>query len=148
MMKRTIPVILVLVLFLGVTVAPDADAGWLDKFKKDKKEETKVPPRYDLFPTMGFHTGVLGLDAFNAWTLDDLSLAFAPECKISSEIDPNGGLDEGRKAMVMGSKVGDTIVAWRVEILASEYGIKAHDPHIEFIPSESDPTVGVGSGPE
>ena len=97
---------------------------------------------------MSFHTGVLGRDAGTGWTLGDLRLSLAPNCEINSEADQGTGLDEGREALVMGSRLGDTIVAWRVLVKQNEYGLEARDSNIKFIPSEEDPSVGVGSGPE
>lgn len=146
-MKRAIPTALILMLVLGTAMAPVASAGWLDKWTNDKTE-SKVPPRYDLYPTMSFHTGLLGQDVRTGWTLDGFRLALAPDCEITSEAAQGGGLDQGRKALVMGSKVGDTIVAWRIQVLKSDSGQEASDSNIEFTPSEVDPTVGEGTGPE
>lgn len=146
-MKKQLITAAILMVFLGVAVVHDAAAGLFDRFKSDQ-EETKVPPRYNLLPTMSFHKGVLGRDVGAAWTLGELKLSFAPTCEITSEAKNGAGLDEGREALVMGSKVGDTIVAWRVTVQGSDQGILVQDPQITFTPSEENPMVGVGTGPQ
>lgn len=147
-MKRAIPTLLILSIVAAVLAAPGAEAGLFDKWNKNKNEKSNKPPRYDLLPTMSFHTGILGRDVGQGWTLGDLRLSFAPDCEINTEVDHGSGLDEGREALVMGSRLGNTIVAWRVLVKKNEYGLEARDSNIQFIPSEVDPTVGEGSGPE
>ena len=146
-MKRTISAALVLVFALGMTMVPDADAGWLDKLKKDE-DQSKTTHRYDFLPTMSFNSGVLGRDTGQGWPVGGFKLVLAENCRITSDVDRVTGLEEGRTALVMGSRLGDTIVAWQIEIRGNEFGLKAMDEHIEFTPSENDPTVGEGSGPE
>ena len=146
-MKRTISIALVLVFVLGVAMVPEADAGWLNKLKKDE-EGGKQIHRYDFLPSMSFHSGVLGRDTGQGWTVGGFKLVLAENCRITSDVDHVTDLEEGRTALVMGSRLGDTIVAWQIEIRRNEFGLKAMDEHIEFTPSDTDPTVGEGSGPE
>ena len=147
MMKRTLT-ILALVALVALVVAPGVEAGLLDKLNKKNDDQKKKPQRYDLYPSMGFYTGTLGRDIGTGWTLGHYRLILAKDCSISSEVHDKPVLDEGRPALVMGPRIGDTIVAWRVRIQADEYGRLNENPEVEFTPSEVDPTVGEGTGPE
>jgi hypothetical protein len=148
MMNKNLKTLAALLALTALLTAPAADAGMLDKLLGGDEGKDARPPRYDLFPKMGFFTGTLGRDIGTGWTLDGYRLILASECTISSEVHDVPMLDEGRQALVMGPKVGDTIVAWRVRIKQDEYGIQANNPEEQFTPSDSDPTVGEGSGPE
>nr|MEE4268443.1 hypothetical protein [Candidatus Krumholzibacteria bacterium] len=150
-MKRVFPAAVALILIVGLLAASDAQAGLFDRWgkdKKDKEEQAKVAPRYDHYPSMVFHSGLLGRDVGTGWTVDSYRLILAKDCVITSEVPMGDGLDEGREALIMGSRLGDTIVAWRVKVKAEDGGFNSKDPNIKFVPSEVDPTVGEGSGPE
>jgi hypothetical protein len=147
-MKREFPAAAAVILIVGLLAASDAQAGLFDGWGKDKTEQSKVAPRYDHYPSMGFHAGLLGRDVGTGWTLDGFRLVLAKDCVVTTEIPMGDGLDEGREALIMGSRMGDTIVAWRVKVKAGDGGLRSGDPNIKFVPSEVDPTVGEGSGPE
>ncbi len=148
-MKRAIPAVLILTLALSTMGAPEAGAGWLDKWKnKDKETENKAAPRYDLFPTMSFHKGVLGRGPGLGWQLDEMDLQFRPDCVVTSELNGEPELSEGREVIVVGPRLGKTIIAYRVRFIKPDYMSLGISGSAEVIPSEVDPTVGVGTGPE
>lgn len=144
-MKRTIPVFLILTFVLSSLVVPEAGAGWLDKFKK-KEHETKLTPRYDLYPTMSFHKGVLRRGAGLGWLLDGAELEIRSGCRVTSDFGDGAGLEEGQTAIVMGPIIGETINAYRVRIVKPEYMWEGTPQTTEVTPSEVDPTVGVITG--
>ena len=146
-MKRTIPVALILVLALSTMVAPEAGAGWLDKLK-NKDKENKAAPRYDLFPSMTYHKGVLSQGAGHSWQLDGVNILVRSDCAITSELTAEAVLGEGQEALVMGTRLGDTIVAYRVRLVKPDYMNDGSVKSSQVTPSEVDPTVGVGTGPE
>ncbi len=117
-MKRITVITLAMVFALGVVAAPSADAGWFNKKKSDRTEKPdwmKKPQRYD-GPTMSFHSGVLQQDGWTGWKLGETKIQFAKECLITSGGVAGGTLDAGRKAVVMGPRFGDTILAWSVRV--------------------------------
>ena len=136
-----------LIMAVAFLAADDAHAGWFDK-KKDVGEEGRAKShRYDFLPSMGFHQGTLRRDNFGGWTLDEMSLHVMPKAKVTEE-GLESYLAEGRKAIIMGPRVGDTIVAWRVRILESDYNVRrdASRDHA-IIWSEEDRTVGESMDP-
>lgn len=146
-MKRAIPLVLVLVLFLSTTVVQEAGAGLFNKGSQ-KSQESKVAPRYDLFPQVSFHKGVLNRGIGLAWQLDDLDLQVRSDCVITSDFGGEPSLAAGREALVMGAKLNDTIIAYRVRIMKPDYMNESLLESSEVIPSDVDPTVGIGRGPE
>jgi hypothetical protein len=142
-MKRTLT-ILALCAVAALLAGPAAEAG---PFKKDKKKPAAPKTwRYDKYPDMSFHKGLLRQDGRSGWKLDEFDLVLAEKCEIFGE----GGdrLQGGRTAVVMGVRVGNTIVAWTVQMhkaTMSGPGPDDKDTQIEW--STSDPTVGVGHAP-
>lgn len=148
-MKRTISLTLILVLALSTMVAQEAGAGWLDKFKgKNKDKDSKSSHRYDMFATMTFHKGVLGQGSGQDWQLDDAEVQVRPDCVVTSELTGEAELASGREVIVVGTKVGDTLVAYQVRVVKPDYMNNSKGNSSQVIPSEVDPTVGVGTGPE
>lgn len=146
-MKRAIPVILILAVALVFAAAPGADAGFLDKWQK-KETESKKPHRYDTFPTMSFHKGVLSHGLGTSWELDGVALVVRSDCSITSDYGGDPQLLEGKEALVMGPMLGEAIMAYRVRILKPDYMYEGVEKSGEFTPSEVDPTVGEGHGPQ
>nr|MEE4268445.1 hypothetical protein [Candidatus Krumholzibacteria bacterium] len=136
-----------LIMAVGFLAVDDAHAGWFDK-KKDGGEEGRAKShRYDFLPSMGFHQGTLRRDNFGGWTLEETSLHIMSGAKITEE-GMESFLSEGRKAIVMGPRVGDTIVAWRVRILESDWNISRDTSRDHAITwSEEDRTVGESMDP-
>ena len=145
-MKRITILTLALVFTLGVTVAPTADAGWLkkDKAKRTEKPEwMKKPQRYDEVPTMSFHSGVLQQDGWTGWKVGETKIQFAKDCLITSDGAETGSLDAGRKAIVMGPKFGDTILAWSVRVIKPEFTVgRTTSAGVQLQYSETNPNCG------
>lgn len=146
-MKRAIPVGLILIIFLSTLVVQDAGAGFLNRGSK-KNQESKAVPRYDLFPKVSFHKGVLNQGMGGVWQLDDVGLQVRTDCVITSDFGGDPSLVDGREALVMGSKLNGTIVAFRVRIMKPDNMYEGVMNSSEVVPSEMDPTVGIGRGPE
>jgi len=152
-MKRITVTLLVLIFTAGLIVAPDADAGWLKKDKPKRTEKPdwmKKPHRFENMPTMSFHSGVLEQDGWTGWKLGETKLQFAEDCVIIADGAVDGVLDAGRPAIVMGPKVGDTIVAWSVRISHIEAPIQnTYDSEVSVEKSEANPYCGeIKNAPE
>jgi len=144
-MKRATMIFLVVVMGLSLTAVVDADAGWFGKDKKEK--EAKDVPRYDKFPTMGFHKGVLGRDTGVGWRLDDFDVQFMEDCEISTEGAEEGYLQEGRIAIISGPRWGNTIVAWRVRVMSRDETYNTYDSN-DVLVDGATPGVAVGRAPQ
>lgn len=127
--------------------ADGAEAGLFDRWNK-KEPQKEAVPRYDLLPSMTFYKGVLGYGVANSWELDDVQLQFVSDCVVTSELSGDGGLQAGQEALVMGSRIGDTIIAHRVRIVKPDYMNEGMPKSGTVSPCEADPTVGEGTGPE
>jgi hypothetical protein len=92
---------------------------------------------------MAFHKGELRAEGIGLWKIGELYLQLAPDCEMVGADQ----LQTGRTALVMGPRVGDTIVAWRLEMVkrAPQRTPRTLDTQIQW--SESDPTVGEGTAP-
>ena len=79
-MKRTLT-ILALFAVAALLAGPAAQAG---PFKKDKKKaaEPHKTWRYDRYPDMSFHKGLLQHDGRSGWKLGDLDLVLAEDCVV------------------------------------------------------------------
>ena len=149
-MKRTTLIMLAIGVTVGLLAPLETEAGWFDKLTGSssggKSNQTETP-RYDNYPSMGFHLGTLTRDGWTGWSLGELDIQFTPDCVIESNGDGAGVLVEGRQAIISGSRVDDTIVALRVTILKPNWdmGPKNYDEDVTW--SDSDPTVGVGNAP-
>ncbi len=149
-MKRITMGLALIALLAGVLATADADAGWLGKSKNkklsdkrtEKPEWMKKPARYDKLPSADFHMGVLWRDSYTGWQVGDVSLLLAKDCVIEREGVEVGVLDEGRQAIVMGPRNGNTIVAWRVRILEMDYENTRTSNETVLERSQVDPTVG------
>jgi hypothetical protein len=140
-----------LVLTLMVTAAlfwvADGEAGWFDKDDRDPDDQRGKSHRYDFMPSMSYHVGTLRRDSYAGWTLDDLAVQFMPDAPIME-----GGMDtvlrEGRQALVMGPRLGKTIIAWRVRIMESEWE-NSRDTSLDHLItwSDQDSTVGESEDP-
>lgn len=145
-MKRITATLLALIFAFGLGVAPDADAGWRKKDKPkrtEKPEWMKKPHRYGDGPTMSFHSGVLQQDGWTGWKLGETKLQFAKDCVFTGDGAAEGVLDAGRRAFVMGPRVGDTIVAWSVRVGYIEAPIEnSDDSNVSVEKSEANPHCG------
>jgi len=141
--KRITMSMLFLIGTVGALTAPMAEAGIFNRNKdKDQRTEmpawTQVPRRFDNMPTMSFHAGVLQQDGWNGWKLGELKLQLSPDCVIATDGQDVGYLDAGRTAIVMGSRQGDTIVAWSVRVKKPEYLVgRANNPNLQLKVSDT-----------
>ncbi len=144
-MKRITVLALALVVALGVMNAPDAGAGWLNKKKpkRTEKPEWMAMPKHFDGPKMAFHSGILQQDSFSGWKLGEMKIQFAKNCEITTDGVDRGYLDAGRKAVVMGPRIGDTILAWSVKVAQPDFMAGGRSTEeVELETSEADPNCG------
>jgi len=143
-MKRiltTIAICAAVALLVGTT----AEAGL---FGKDKQKDARQHKtwRYDRYPDMSFHQGVLRQEGRSGWMIGDYKLLLDEKCRVFGA--GGGQLQNGRTAVVMGVRTGKTIIAWTVHVKKASTALPSlddKDTEIEW--STSDPTVGVGRAP-
>lgn len=149
-MKRIIITILALVLVFGLATA---EAGQKKKVvrkappkgsRTEKTEEMKKPARFDRMPTMSYVTGRLQQEGLRGWRIGEYNLTLKEDCSIV-----DGGEDsylrEGKKAIVMGSRIGNTIVAWSVRMVAEDFSSPTPESGVRREPGKN-PNVGVLRG--
>ena len=141
-------ILLALLAILAVSVAQDSGAGWFKK-NKEPRQEQQVH-RFDRLPTMSFFSGKMNNGFSGTWELDGQPLDFAPGCTVIS-MDEAGEaqLNSGNDVVLMGTKDGGTIVAWRILVQSPNH--QRTDQAVEnpsVVWSESNPTVGVGGPAE
>ena len=150
-MRRVPTILLALLTILAVSAAQDSGAGWLKKNKKnnESRQEQKVH-RFDRLPTMSFFSGAISRDFSGNWELDGRPLDFAPGCTvISADEAAEARVDSGSNVLLMGTRDGDTIVAWRVLVQPPDQphsGQSVDNPSVVW--STSNPTVGEGGPAE
>ena len=145
-MKRLMTLLTLCAVTLLLAVPP-AGAWPNKKDKKDDKnpDERHKTWRYDRYPDMSFHSGTLRQNGRDGWTVGDLKLVLNKKCVV---FGGGGQLQGGRTVVVMGSRVGNTIVARTVHVqkpVPITKELNSDDTQIEW--STSDPTVGVGRAP-
>jgi len=145
-MKRLMTLLTLCAVTLLLAVPP-AEAWPRKKDKKDYKnpDESHKTWRYDRYPDMSFHSGVLKQNGRDGWAVGELKLVLNKQCVVFGS---GGQLQSGRTVVVMGSRVGDTIMARTVHVQKPTSATKElndKDTQIEW--STSDPTVGVGRAP-
>lgn len=151
MNSKTCILTMVLVLALVVVSGDPAQAGLFGKNKsKYQRQEKDIKAwRYDRLPTMSFASGTMSRSSFTGWELENVQVHLKKDCAI---IDSNGEptrLTEGKQVVVMGARVGDTIIAWQIRVLKPSFRVGTStglQKNVEW--SDVDPTVGVGTGPE
>lgn len=146
-MKNTTRIITWCLLAAVLLAGSTASAGMLDRFKNKGEKEHKVAPRYDRFPTIHYHVGQLQQSGFDGWKVGDLNLQVAKTCVVTGSDGEETRLSAGSDAIVSGALIGDTFVALRVRILSSDWNSGPRDPNVKVERSDSDPTVGIGTGP-
>lgn len=146
-MKQKTLITLVAVVFLGTLLAGSAQAGWFDK-KDNDGDQTKAH-RFDAHPPMSFHMGTLRRDTYSGWSLNERALQFISGARVTERGVEVTTLNEGDQVMVMGAKVGETILVWRVRVLDPDENLSQDDSSdSQVIWSTSDPTVGEATGGE
>lgn len=140
--------ILVLVLALVVTCGDPAAAGIFGRSKDKDTEKDLKTYRFDRQPTMSFARGILSRDAYGSgWDLGEVSVQVTEKCKIIGEDGEKTVLREGRESMVMGPRVGNTIIAWQIRILEPDFMQPMGKSDIVAQVCEADPSLSVGHGP-
>ena len=134
-------------LALTAMAAADVEAGWFKKSNQkprtEKTEEMQKPARFDHYPAMQFMGGVLTRDAHSGWKIGETQLYVAANCVITSEGSEEGWLEEGREAVVMGSKVGDAISAWSIQVSRPEFESRDFRQSGNLKEPGANPNVGV-----
>lgn len=114
-----------LVLVLVAATSMEADAGLFKKSKKkartEKSEEEMTPRRFDNYPNMQFKGGILSSDAHSGWKVGETPLFLGKDCVITMADSDEAMLQEGRRAVVMGSMVGGAINALSIYISEPSY---------------------------
>ena len=105
--------------------ASDAEAG---KYKKpakgsrtEKTEEMSIARRFDNYPDMEFHGGIITRDAHAGWKIGEFPLYLNKDCVITMDGEVDGWLEEGREAVVMGARMGGAITAYAVHVSQPEF---------------------------
>ena len=92
---------------------------------------------------MSFHMGTLRRSTYSGWNLNETPLQFKSGARVTERGVEVATINEGDQVMVMGSKVGETIVVWRMRVLdPDENGAQDASSDSQVIWSTSDPTVG------
>lgn len=110
---------------LTFMVVNEAEAGRMKKPAKEarteKTEEQMQPRRFDNYPSMEFVSGTLTQDPHSGWKIGETPLYISSRCVITTEGSDEGMLQEGAKAVIMGSKLGEAISAWTVNVSTAGY---------------------------
>jgi len=123
-MKRFATFGLALVISCGVLAAPHAEAGWFNKKKPNRTEKPewmKTAQRFDNVPRMSFLAGELKQDGWHGWKVGEVKIQFTKDCKIMLDGEEGASLSSGRSVMVMGPRVGNTIMAWNISMAAPSF---------------------------
>jgi hypothetical protein len=146
-MKHLKPAMICLCLAVTLMVVAEAEAEKINIPSKgartEKTEEMMKPARFDHYPPMSFMSGVLYHDPHSGWKIGETPLYVSGNCVITLEGEEEGRLEEGRKAVVMGSRVGDGISALTVNVSRPQFGKRAASPSDGIKEAGSNPNVGV-----
>lgn len=155
-MKRITMAVLAFGLLATVAAPNAADAGLfsrdrnkrLSSMRTDMPEEMKEPKRFDLLPRMSFHLGTLSRGGAG-WELGGVNLRLAKDCTIIEGGAMGGSLVEGNRAVVMGPRFGQTLIAWQVRVIDDAGFRSSYEEGVTVESSGSDPSVGrIVSAPE
>jgi len=131
---------------LTAMVATEAEAGRIKEPPKDSRtempEEMKKPRRFDKLPTMHFMSGVLSQSLHSGWKIGETPLYLHQGCVINVDGDVEGSLQEGRKAVVMGSMVGEAISAWSIYLPKPDHQMTGFNQSNQLKEPGPDPDVG------
>jgi hypothetical protein len=147
-MNRRLVTTAALCLAVGALVVGDADAGNRRDTKKLSKDRTEMPAlytqphRFDRDPAMSFHRGILRRDGLAGWRIGDLQLQMRPDALVLDADGEMSYLREGSEAVVMGPRVGKTMVGWNARLLAPESSVSFSTANVGKKPSDTTPEVG------
>ncbi len=146
-MKNLKLAMICLSLALTVMVVTEAEAGRLKKPTKgartEKTEDEMLPHRFDNFPPMSFMSGILTQNAHSGWKIGETPLYLHSDCVITMDGADEGMLQEGAKAVVMGSRIGGAISAWAIHVSQPVYGTAGFNRSSELKEPGPNPNVGM-----
>lgn len=147
-MNRNLVTATTLIALTGLVLASDAEAGRRKDKGKLSEKRTEMPALYtdphhfDRDPTMSFARGVLRRDGLAGWKVGDYNLQMGPQANV---LGPDGQatmLQEGRDALVMGPRLGDTYIGWSVRLLDPERPGTSTADGVTRKPSDTTTDVG------
>ncbi len=142
--------LLVAVLVAVIAIAPaQTQAGWFSK-KKKQDDEQKQPHRFEKHPDMRYLVGTLTRGGLNGWQVNGVDVAIGSSTKITTQDQSRGSyspLREGREVILMGSQYGGQMVVRQAIVLKPDRQLPAYNNKEQIVWSESDHTVGEGTGP-
>ena len=145
-MKRIIGTGLALALVVGVLGAPHAEAGLFNKKKPkrtEKPEWMKEARRFEDTPKMSFLAGTLQQDGWSGWKVGETTLQFAKDCRFTSGGVEVTDLDPGSEVLVMGPRIGSTILAWSVRVQKPDFMVGRNvSSEAQLVYSEANPDCG------
>lgn len=139
-------------LLLG-TIAMPADASWLHRNKKASEPEVyhPRPHRFKASTPLCFLAGHISRASASQWLLDDTALTITRDTNIV-RLDGSSepvSLSDGAEIYVMGKRSGSMLVCKTILVVPYVSLTKSSWQNNETIQwSASDPTVGVGTGPQ
>ncbi len=146
-MKHLKLAMICLSLALTAMVVTEAEAGRIKKPTKgartEKTEEEMLPHRFDNFPPMSFMSGILTKDAYSGWKIGETPLYLRRDCVITMDGAEEGTLQQGAKAVVMGSRIGGAVSAWAIHISQPVYGNAGFNRSDELKKAGPNPNVGM-----
>lgn len=144
------PLLLAALFVATSALAPAAtQAGWFSKKKKQDKEQPR-PQRFEQHPDMRYLVGTLTRGGLGGWQVGGVDVAIESTTKVTVQDDNRGGyapLREGREVILMGSQYGNQMVVRQAIVLRPDRQLPAYNNIEQIEWSESDPTVGKGTGP-
>lgn len=132
----------------AVVLVTDAQAGRKQDNRKTRPERTEMPALYtqprhfDRDPTMSFHRGVLRREGIVGWRIGDYVLQMGPNADVLGPDGEAAMLTEGRDALVMGPRHGNTFIGWSVRLLDPERPGTSTTMAVVKKPSDTTPEVG------
>jgi hypothetical protein len=146
MKNATKHLIAALALMLIVANGFPVNAGIFGSDDDDDKELKAW--RFDRKPTMSFARGTLSRDTYGkGWEMDGIAVQLSKRCKVVDSEGEAAELREGREAVIMGPRYGNTVVAWQIRILDHGFSQPLGGTDLAVRTCEADPTLAEGHGP-
>ena len=137
----------VLALALAVGAGDPAQAGLFGRGKQKNREREAKTWRYDHLPTMNFVRGTLSRDGLRDWQVGGVQVQLTEKCRVVDGDGEEAQMSDGAEVMIMGPRVGGTVVAWQIRVLDASYLHASDDSEKNIAWREVDPTLGEGTGP-
>lgn len=136
----------VLLFGAALLLTADSEASWFGGKGRSEDRTRPEPHRYRDVPRCGLVAGELTHGSRGGWRLDGREIVLAPDCRVEVAGRQVGKPVPAAKAMVLGSRRGDVVVARQIRIHKAplydplpdgdRYGIKW---------SDANPNVGVAT---